>query len=282
MKTLIENSFLKAEINHKGAELSALIKDGKNYIWEVDVVFWDKTSPVLFPIVGGLKNDSFEYEDQNYKLPRHGFAREQDFELVEKTEESAKFRLKYSEESLKIYPFLFELTISYWLLDNKLMISYRVKNLSEKEMYYSIGAHPAFAVPGNFEDFTLKFDSDQTLISHQLSDNLFSGKTKEIELHDGVLPLTYELFANDAIVLKDSATRSLTLNHLGKDLLKVDFPKFPYLGIWTKKNAPFICIEPWLGIADNQSATGKIEEKEGIQQLNGNALQDFIWSIEVF
>ena len=149
-------------------------------------------------------------------------------------------------------------------------------------MYYSIGAHPAFAIDGNFEEFSLIFDENKDLESHKLESELFSGRTELVKLNDNVLPLNYQLFAVDALVFKNSATKSLTLAKNGKSVLKVDFPDFPYLGIWTKKNAPYICIEPWLGIADNTNSTGNLVEKEGIQTLEANAEKSVFWSVEIF
>lgn len=282
MKTIIKNSILTATIDHKGAELFRLIKDDKNVIWTVDKTFWDKTSPVLFPIVGGLKNGEYNYLNKKYLLSRHGFARDFVFKLISKTDNSAVFSLKYSAETLKIYPFKFELQIAYELLNNQLKITYKIINLHDDEMYFSIGAHPAFAIDGNFEDFELEFDQNQPLISHRLENELFTGKTVEISLKDKLLPLNYELFKSDALVFKNSTTSSLTLLKNNKPQISVHFKDFPYLGIWTKKNAPFLCIEPWLGIADSQSATGNLIEKEGIQKLNGNASIEKSFSIEVF
>lgn len=279
---IIKNEFLKAEISPKGAELVSVYKGQENFLWKIDRDFWDKTSPVLFPIIGGLKDDSYEFEGDKYQLPRHGFARECEFEITEKTEDSATFTLKYSKETLEIYPFKFTLSIQYYLIENKLFIKYIISNTSSKKMYYSIGAHPAFSIFGDIENYSLEFDQSENLITHKLSDNLFSGETKEVALEGKILPLNYSLFEQDAIVLKNTTTSNLTLRKNKVPKLKVSFPDFPYLGIWTKKNAPFICIEPWLGLADSHQASGKIEEKEGILALEQNSIQSHEWSVEFF
>jgi len=281
MKTSIENNSIKAVISHKGAELSSLEKNGENYIWDIDNAFWDKTSPILFPVIGALKNEEFEFEGKKYQLPRHGFAREKEFKVVSKSDNSVVFSLKSDEETLDIYPFEFELQISYSIENSELFIGYKIINAGKENMYYSIGAHPAFRIEGSFGDYSLKFDSDQTLISHQLENNLFHGKTVEIPLQNSVLPLSYDLFDNDAIVLKNNSTKTLELQYKSISKLKVKFNDFPYLGIWTKRNAPFICIEPWLGIADNEGTSGRIEEKEGIQILESGAQNSFEWSVEL-
>ena len=282
MEITIQNQAIKAVIKTKGAELSSLQKEGKNYIWEINSEFWNKTSPILFPIVGALKNGEYFHEGKVYKLSRHGFARDFEFEVIENSENAVVFSLKSNEETLKVYPFHFELQLSYILEGNKLMVKYEIINHSSEKMYYSIGAHPAFNIDGNFEDFSLIFDDEKDLETYKLEKDLFSGKTEILKLNGNVLPLQYELFEEDALVFKNFATKSLTLAKNNESVMKVSFPDFPYLGIWTKKDAPFICIEPWLGIADNANASGKIEEKEGIQILENNSKKQIAWSVELF
>ena len=282
MEITIQNQAIKAVIKTKGAELSSLQKDGKNYIWEINSEFWNKTSPILFPIVGALKNGEYFHEGKVYKLSRHGFARDFEFEVIENSENAVVFSLKSNEETLKVYPFHFELQLSYILEGNKLMVKYEIINRSSEKMYYSIGAHPAFNIDGDFEDFSLIFDDEKDLETYKLEQDLFSGKTEILKLNGNVLPLQYELFEEDALVFKNFATKSLTLAKNNESVMKVSFPDFPFLGIWTKKDAPFICIEPWLGIADNANTSGKIEEKEGIQILENNSKKQIAWSVELF
>ena len=282
MEITIQNQAIKAVIKTKGAELSSLKKGGKNYIWEINSEFWNKTSPILFPIVGALKNGEYFHEGKVYKLSRHGFARDFEFEVIENSENAVVFSLKSNEETLKVYPFHFELQLSYILEGNKLVVKYEIINRSSEKMYYSIGAHPAFNIDGNFEDFSLIFDDEKDLETYKLEQDLFSGKTEILKLNGNVLPLQYELFEEDALVFKNFATKSLTLAKNNESVMKVSFPNFPYLGIWTKKDAPFICIEPWLGIADNAHASGKIEEKEGVQILENNSKKQIAWSVELF
>lgn len=282
MEITIQNQAIKAVIKTKGAELSSLKKGGKNYIWEINSEFWNKTSPILFPIVGALKNGEYFHEGKVYKLSRHGFARDFEFEVIENSENTVVFSLKSNEETLKVYPFHFELQLSYILEGNKLVVKYEIINRSSEKMYYSIGAHPAFNIDGDFEDFSLIFDDEKDLETYKLEKDLFSGKTEILKLNGNVLPLQYELFEEDALVFKNFATKSLTLAKNNESVMKVSFPDFPYLGIWTKKDAPFICIEPWLGIADNANTSGKIEEKEGIQILENNSKKQIAWSLELF
>jgi galactose mutarotase-like enzyme len=269
-------------MNTKGAELFSLKKAGKNYIWDINSDFWNKTSPILFPIVGALKNNEYQFLNKTYQLPRHGFARDLEFEIINKNEDFVTFSLKSSEKTLEVYPFQFELKISYTLEEEKLIVKYEVINLSEEKMYYSIGAHPAFSVDGNFDEFSLIFDEEKELETYKLDKDLFSGKTEKVALRGRKLPLNYNIFAKDALVFKNSVTQSLTLIKNNNPVLKVEFSEFPYLGIWTKENAPFLCIEPWLGIADNVDSTGNLTQKEGINTLDPKTEKSVSWTVELF
>ncbi|WDF65206.1 aldose 1-epimerase family protein [Flavobacterium sp. KACC 22763] len=271
MTTTISNSILKASIKHAGAELFS-IKDNQNdeYIWEGNPDFWGKHSPVLFPIVGTLKNNTYTINEKEYHLPRHGFARDMDFELIEKTENKAIFSLKSSEETLQKYPFDFELQLIYTLIENALELEYKVINKGKEKMPFSIGAHPAIALPDNFEDYAFQFEKEENLKYYLLENDLISSKTKVLETKNNLAPLNYELFKNDALIFKTLESKSLTILNNSKPYVKVSYNDFPSLGIWTKENAPFICIEPWLGYSDTDENTGDLYKKEGILILDEN------------
>ena len=264
-----------------GAELVALSKGVTNYIWTIDTKYWNKTSPILFPIVGRLKNDTYHYEGNQYALSRHGFARDNEFKIVHQTATEVVFSFSSNSTTLRVYPFAFELQIGYTLKENRLIISYQVCNNNEVEMPFSIGAHPAFAIDGNFSDYTLVFDSNDNFESHLLENDLFSGKTKVIPSKDNMIPLNYDLFSTDALVFKKLKSSEITLVNKNKPVLKMNFKGFPYLGIWTKEKAPFLCIEPWFGHADNENSNGKLMEKDGIQIIKPNALFHCQFSIEI-
>lgn len=281
MTTSISNNFLSAKINSKGAELFSLKTNNQEYIWEGNPDFWGKHAPVLFPIVGTLKNNSYQINEKKYKLSRHGFARDMTFELIEKTENSATFSIQSSEETLKVYPFEFELQIQYLLEEKKLSTSYKVINKSQFQIPFSIGAHPAFALNGNFEDFEIQFEKDEPLAYSLLENDLISNQTKTLEKQNGVVPLNYKLFENDALIFKNLASKSLNILKNKTPLLKVDFQGFPHLGIWTKKDAPFLCIEPWYGYSDTNDSTGNLFEKEGIQLLDANEIFQSNFTIEI-
>ncbi len=282
MTTTISNSNLTAQIKHLGAELFSLKNNqNKEFIWEGNQEFWGKHSPILFPIVGTLKNNSYSYNGKQYLLNRHGFAREMEFELIEKTPESATFSLISTTETKKVYPFDFELQICYSLKENKLNIDYKVINKNDCMMPFSIGAHPAFALAGNFEEYKLEFQQDEVLKYHLLEDGLISNNTDEILLKKQQLDLHYKLFENDALVFKTVQSKSITILKNANPLLKVNFSDFPNLGIWTVQNAPFLCIEPWFGYSDTLTEYDDFSKKEGIQLLEKRGTFESNFTIEI-
>lgn len=284
MISILSNKQITAKIKHQGAELCSLLANDtqKEYIWEGNPEYWGKHSPVLFPIVGTLKNNSFQIDNTCYQLARHGFARDMNFELIDKTENSVTFSIQSSVETLKIYPFEFELQIIYALEGKKLNIAYNVINKNQSQLPFSIGAHPAFALNGNFEDYELQFEKDETLVYHLLENDLISKKTKTVEKQDNLVKLNYPLFENDALIFKSLQSESLNILKNGIPLLKVDFQGFPHLGIWTKKDAPFLCIEPWYGYSDTDESTGNLFEKEGIQIIEANSNFNSNFSVAIF
>lgn len=282
MITTISNSTLSASIKHSGAELFSL-KDNqdKEYIWEGNPDFWGKHSPVLFPIVGTLKDNTYTINGKEYQLPRHGFARDMDFQLIEKTENSAVFSLKSDAETLKKYPFEFELQLIYTLENSTLNIGYKVINNSKTKMPFSIGAHPAIALPEKFENYAFEFEKEEVLKYYILENDLISNKTENLETTENLIPLNYKLFENDALIFKSLESNSLTILENSKPYIKFDFKDFPSLGIWTKDQAPFVCIEPWLGYSDTAENSGDLYEKKGILVLDTNQTFNSQFSITV-
>ncbi|MDD5149188.1 MAG: aldose 1-epimerase family protein [Flavobacterium sp.] len=282
MTTTISNSYLTAQINQLGAELfSVTDSNKKEYIWEGNPNFWGKHSPVLFPIVGTLKNNFYRYNSVEYHLSRHGFARDIQFEEVEKSENSVTFSLLSTEETKKVFPFDFELQIIYTLEENRLNIEYKVINNGDSQMPFSIGAHPAFALPENFQDYSLEFEKEESLEYFLLENDLISNKTKKLELENKTLLLNYEHFENDALIFKSLQSNTITILENSNPIVKVNFEDFPNLGIWTKSNAPFLCIEPWFGYSDTEESSGNLFEKEGIQILETNEIFKAKFSIEI-
>lgn len=282
MNTTISNTHLSAKINPLGAELISLKdKENKEYIWEGNPKFWGKHSPILFPIVGRLKDDIYSHNGKSYSLSRHGFAREMEFSILEKSSNKVVFYLKHTDETLENYPFHFELKISYTLIDTNLKIGYEVVNLNAFEMPFSIGAHPAFALPNTFENYELLFEKTEELLSYQLENDLISDKTISLPMQENSLSLAYSLFENDALIFKKLESKSIAIIENKVPFLKINFEGFPSLGIWTKENAPYICLEPWFGYADTQTNSGKLSEKEGIQIIRAQETFTSEYSIEI-
>ena len=275
----ISNSQLSATINTKGAELISLVKNHKNYIWQVNETYWNKTSPVLFPIVGKLKNDTYIYKGKKYHLPRHGFARGMEFSFEQRSDSQIVFELNETEETKLKYPFDFKLYLAYTLMGNELVIEYFVRNQTDEVLPFSIGAHPAFAIPENFNEYSLQFNKEDIFETNHLENESFNGKTTLIDTKNSELQLNYNLFEKDALVFKNLKSSEVILKYHDKNILKVNFDNFPYLGIWTKLNAPFLCIEPWCGLADNSNHNGNFEEKEGVNLLPSN--EDFLRAIRI-
>lgn len=281
MQFLIKHNKNSAVISSLGAELVSFSKNETNYIWTVDNLFWNKTSPVLFPIVGKLQNDTYSLNGKEYNLPRHGFARDFEFDLIEKNENSLIFSFTQNEKTIRLFPFNFELQIAYLLNDDKLEISYLIKNNSDVTMPFSIGAHPAIAINTTINKYAIEFGNCQKLTCHNLNNQLFDGTTNDIILNDHKLPLSYSLFEKDAIVIKDFECKNLIIFENGIPYLKFDLGNFPDLGIWTKQDAPFLCIEPWFGYADSQNTSVDFLNKEGIQILEPNKIFKSYFSIEI-
>lgn len=276
----IENDFLKVGVLSKGAELYSIIKKqtGKEYIWQADPEVWPNHAPILFPIVGGLKNGSYFYEGREYSLPRHGFVRNNNnVKLIDQRENSLTFSLSHSEETLKNYPFQFELEITYLLEKNNLTITHKVSNHGEKPLYFSLGGHPAFNVPlsegEEYEDHYLEFDRKLDLETNLLTrDGLISSLTRTVTRNESRINLHEDLFNKDALIFRDIPSKKVSLvSKVSGEILSVEFDDFNDLGIWAKPNAPFVCIEPWLGYADVETATGDIKTKEGIIKLMPSA-----------
>jgi galactose mutarotase-like enzyme len=281
----LENEFLQINIHPKGAELQRLYNKQTNidHLWSGNATYWGKFSPILFPIVGTLKEDTYYYNDKSYNLPRHGFAREKEFIVKNKTENEITFSLTYDEATLKVYPFLFELQIKYTLYEQDLTCIYQVKNIGNTEMYFSIGAHPAFAITGNYEDYYLAFNKDEKLVRYKLDNGLISDTTETIELQNKQLPLLHELFYEDAIVMKGLKSNKITIaNKNNPHGLDFHFTDFSFFGIWAAKDAPFVCLEPWCGIADNNKHNQILQNKEGIHQLMPSTNFTRTWSVASF
>ena len=278
----LSNDVISAQINTLGAELCSLKNtENKDFIWEGDPAYWGKHSPVLFPIVGTLKNNTYTHNNKEYILTRHGFARDMEFELVDQTANTATFSIQSNSTTLASYPFQFELQIQYTLFHSTLEIAYKVINKDNSAIPFSIGAHPAFALPGNFENYSIEFEKVEPLEYTLLENDLVSTQTETIATNSNFVPLTHKLFERDALIFKKLESKSLTIIEKEIPRLKVHFEDFPNLGIWTKVGAPFLCIEPWFGYSDTTESNGNLFEKEGIIVLKSTDTFQTKFCIEI-
>lgn len=272
----LRNAEFEVKIKAKGAEVCSFrrLADNTEYIWQGDGRIWPRHAPVLFPIIGRLPEHKYLLNGTSYHLPQHGFARDMIFSPVQLEETALSLELLWSDISFAHYPFHFRLLISYALDGNTLQADYKVMNLDDQEMPFSIGAHPGFNCPldpaKNFEDYYLEFDQPQTLERHLLTEGLLNGQTETVVQNATKLPLSRNLFRQDAIVLKQNQVQQVTLrSDSDSRQVTMHFQGFPYLGIWSppQPEARFICVEPWHGVASPAGEPTEITAKEGIMVL---------------
>lgn len=277
----LKNNDLEIILSTSGAEITSIKYNGKEYLWQADSKFWGRYAPVLFPIVGKLKDNEYTVKGKKYTMSQHGFARDMDFDVFAQTENSITFMLTNSEETMKKYPFEFELYIKYEIRDNKILVKYTVVNSGNDNMFFSIGGHPAFNIDGGFDDCKIEFDKNETQNKIFVEDGYIKF-TDEIRLDNtNVLKLNNDSFAEDAIIFKDLESSTVTLYSKGNKKVRMNVSGFPYLGIWSKENAPFICIEPWFGIADMKEHDGNFRKKKGIIELDIGSEFEATYSIEL-
>ncbi|MBC1543765.1 aldose 1-epimerase family protein [Listeria cossartiae] len=277
----LENELLLVEMKTAGAELTRISRKdtGLEYLWNADSKFWGRHSPVLFPTVGRLVEDTYFVDGKPYHLGQHGFARDRDFKVIEQTDNSVRFELDADEDSFAVYPYKFKLSIIYTLEKDTVAISYEVENRDDKRIYFSIGAHPAFNLPLTegtvFEDYYLDFGTEENLETLCLEGPYRSGAIeKVVDEPARYLPLNYDLFKNDALIFEALKQKEVTIkSDKTPHFVKVSFPEFPFVGIWTAKTGtPFLCIEPWYGIADGAGESVELRDKAGIEHLEPEAV----------
>ncbi len=289
MHYTIQTESIRVAIAAHGAELQSLFDKttGTEYMWSGDEQFWGKKSPVLFPIVGTLKNNTYFFKGNSYNLPRHGFARDKNFTLKNQADNSLLFTLDSDAGTLAVYPFTFQFSILYTIQGASLSVTYIVKNTGTGAMYFSVGGHPAFKVPlfvhENYEDHALVFNKKEKAGRWPITpEGLIAAEPIPFFNNTDTIHLKKELFQKDAIVFKHLASDSVKLisANSGKGI-RFDFGGFPYLGIWAAKNADFICIEPWCGIADGEHSDQLLENKEGINRLEAGSQWQQTWRVTI-
>ncbi len=277
MKATLENASLRIAVKEKGGELCSLFKKSTQteYIWQAGPDYWNRHAPVLFPIVGALKDGIYYHEGKCYKMGQHGLARDLPFQLLEKKGNELVYSLKSSPYTLERYPFEFELQIIYTLEGNRLTTTYRVINPSEKALFFSIGGHPAFNCPlhdgEKRSDYQLVFEQPETISIQRIINGFRNGAWELILDGQQQLPIADNLFDKDALIFKGLKSSSVSLQKGSQPVLTFDFTDFPYLGLWSKNPAaPFVCIEPWFGVTDHTKHNRQLKEKEGVVVLGGH------------
>lgn len=272
----LENEKVKITVSKQGAELHNITSkvDGTEYLWNRNKRYWGYSAPVLFPIVGKVKNGTYKVDDKEYNLPQHGLARLKEFEMIEKTNNKIIFELVDSEETLKVYPYKFSLKIAYTLVENGVVTEYIVENTDNKTIYFSIGAHPAFMCPmvsGEIiDDYYFEFNEKENCDIMPISEEGYiKRERKQYLVNNNIIPLNFDVFKGDALVFDSLKSNKISLKSVNHDkVLTMDFTGFPYMGLWTKATgAPFVCIEPWYGHADFEDFDGELKDKAGIEKL---------------
>lgn len=284
----ISNGIIEIGVEVHGAELKNLkrLSDGREYMFQADPKYWNRTSPVLFPLVGNYRDKRSVYNGKTYEMGQHGFARDMDFRLLEKRDTFVSFELTESPETLARWPFKFRLILSYELKASSVIVGWHVENTGDDTMYYSIGGHPAFICDIN--DSFFEFDPDEPDILkagviEPGGSGTLSDAVKDIPLEGGFLAIRPDLFDDDALIIENRKTSSVSLLDGNKErFLTVRFDA-PLFGLWSPagKNAPFVCIEPWYGRCDRSTFEGNLEDREYGNSLTPGDKSDFHYTIEV-
>ena len=246
------------------------IHQGEDCVDENGKVFWKRHSPVLFPTVGKLKKNQTIINGKTYEMPQHGFARDMDFDEISKTETKHHYMLKYNEETLKKYPYKFELHVIYEIIEDTLTVTYKVKNIDDKTIYFGLGGHPAFNCDYSNGEYEIVFNQKEDNLEFlKLKNGLIDTENAKNIIQDNKIWLKEDTFDNDAVIMKNIKSNKVTLqNHkTNQKILEFDFTGFPFLALWSKKGAPFVCIEPWQNTADRIDGTQIYKNKENIIEL---------------
>ena len=264
----IRNKQLEATVVPFGAELQSVVDSSNKheYIWQANPDVWPRHAPVLFPIVGRLKEDTYSIGEAKYNLNQHGFARNSDFSPVKWNESEVIFKLSESDETASQYPYKFDFHVGYRLEERSLFMTFEVTNHDDRPMPVSYGAHPAFNTKP-VDGYVLRFEKEEYALSQAVVNGIRD--TSERAFFEGnMIRLSKSIFDYDALIFENLKSSYVDImNRQGKTEVRVHIKSFPYLGIWAKPGADYVCIEPWCGIADKQSHNGQIFEKEGVMVL---------------
>lgn len=278
----IENQQFTAAIDLHGAQLTSLYHKGRSeeFIWQRDPAYWAESAPICFPIVGGLKGGSYEYQGKTYTMNKHGVVRYADFAVIDQRGDACTLEVKANAETLAAYPFQFALQIAFILTEQGIRVEYTIRNEDNKPMPTSLGYHPAFNIDieaFGHNDYELHFSEKETLDLYWLDDGLLELKEKNYLHHEDTIELTVHIFDDDALIFKDIRSQLLTLHRKNSDWkIEMLTGGAPHLGIWAKPAAPYVCIEPWYTYQDSEYVSGDIFEKPGMFVLDpGTSFRSF-------
>ena len=276
-----ENENFTLAVKEMGAELNSLKskKTDIEYIWYGDESIWYGQSPILFPIIGRLLDDKYTLNGKGYSMEKHGIVRKKPFVLSERTEDSLTFIKTQNEDTLKDYPYNFELKVVFQLTDGGLRVTHRITNTDEKVMLYSFGAHPGFNC--EIGDY-LEFSDDTKLFTERIDhESILIEETFPVEMDGNKVVLTPEIFNDDALILSDFKSHNIKIKSKNHNrVISFDFDS-PFLGIWAKPNAPYVCLEPWWGVNDNYDKKADFSQKRGIMSLLPGESKEFIWEVSI-
>lgn len=281
MEVTLKNGSVSAKIAQHGAELKSLVVNGREFMWSGDPAFWPNTAPVMFPMIGTLKDNKTLILGKEYSLPKHGFTRDLELTPEEITETSVLFALEQSDYTKQFYPFDFRFTIRYTLNSDGVTVTHTVKNNDSSDMPYCIGGHPAFAFSGELSEHRVEFPQKENAAVpiYNLNVHLFEDDNRVTLLENSdILPLNHEMFYKDVLYFDKIKSRSASFVDKNGHGVRVDFPDFTSLALWQAKNAPFLCVEPFCGSADFSDCTGVFAEKRGIEILKPNEEKTYTFS----
>ena len=270
----LKNELLTIQVAEKGAELQSVKdNDGKEYMWQAGPQ-WNRHSPILFPIVCSVNNDTYTVDGKDYHLPRHGFARDMMFTVVSLTSEKVTMALHDSEETLKVYPYRFNLAVTYRLEGNKVHVIWHVENTDTKEIHFQIGGHPAFNMPSGKLEGMIKLDNEEPMdMLKSYADGSVELVEVPLEADSGIMEINNNFFRADSVKIHKSQThRAMLIDTNGEPAVTVDY-KAPVCAFWSPydKQAPFVCIEPWYGIGDPRGFKGEFKDKPMMNHLQPGA-----------
>lgn len=286
----IENDRFYVSVETKGAQLKSIFskETGVEYLWQGDEKYWMGRAYNLFPYVGRLAKGKYVVCGKEYAMDRHGFARGEEFELVEKTACSMTFALKSNERTKAVYPFDFVFFVKFSIKNKILTVSYRVENRGDKTMYFGLGGHPGFNVPfdgGEFEDYYIHFENESVPTQIFANDSgLITAKTAPYNLKNGKdIWLKHELFDNDAIILTDVLKSVYIKGKDTKRAVKVSYPNMENIGFWhmPKTDAPYVCVEPWMTLPANEGEPEVLETKKYIGVVDSDKAFETNMIIEI-